>query len=318
MTIPSDKKKQIDKLQSQYDQNPGSQVFAALAELYRESGQLKLAEKIAREGVKKHQRFATGILVYGRIMKDLGQLDQAEIYLKKSIQLAPESILGHQLCGELFLQLKKPKDALKAYKMVLLLKPNSVSARRAVNRLESLTADEYDDETFQISKLSALKNSPMPSEVLASSSAEHNHFSNRSESINSRPQSSQEKFESEFKNANERAVDRVLSLVDAFIVRNDLKKAMELLTEAENEFDKHLEIEKRKQLILRSQNIHLNETDDSSVVNSSSNSSSRRGGKPTDESKLSRRMDLINSKKLHTLDTLLQRVEAYRQEHIRL
>lgn len=306
MTPSIDKKKQIERLKSQYEQNPNSQVFAALAELYRETGQLKLAEKIAREGVKKHQRFATGILVYGRIMKDLNELDQAEIYLKKAVQLSPESILAHQLCGELYLQLKKPKEALKAYKMVLLLKPNSNTARRAVNRLESLTADEYDEETFQISKLSALSQKAPPEPVVNDKPV-----STVSNIEELRQQSTQSKYEVEFKKANEKAIERILSLVDAFIVRNDLNRALELLTEAENEFDRHPEIEKRKKLIFRSQNLHLNEDEDARGFSSSDTIDKNVVSK-------SSREELVNAKKLYILDLLLQRVEAYRHDHLGL
>lgn len=319
----SDKKKQIERLQAQYDQNPNSQVFAALAELYREIGQLKPAEKIAREGVKRHQRFATGILVYGRILKDLGQLDQAEIYLKKAVQLAPESILAHQICGELFLQIKKPKEALKAYKMVLFLKPNSTSARRAVNRLESLTADEYDEETFQISKLTAL--SDVPAKNTAESFEKASVFQAPPEP--SRPLTSQERFEADFQKTEQRAIERVLSLVDAFIVRNDLQRALNLLSEAENEFNQHPEITKRQKLIQRSQNPNLSDEEEVPFNSSSAqNNYEAAKDKPiefnrdhvAETEKVSSRQDLINSKKLYILDLLLQRVETYRHDHIRL
>ncbi|MBC7372306.1 MAG: hypothetical protein H7326_12110, partial [Bdellovibrionaceae bacterium] len=139
----------IEKYQLLLQKDPNSQVFAPLAEAYREIGMLKEAELVVRVGVKRHPHFAAGYVVYARIARDLERFDDCLKLAQKATELAPENLMAHQMQAELHLQLKQPKQALKSFKMVLFLNPQSEKARKAVSKLESLTADEYDDEVFE-------------------------------------------------------------------------------------------------------------------------------------------------------------------------
>lgn len=215
----------IEKFQIALQKDPNSQVFATLAEAYREMQMLKEAEAVVRNGMWRHPNFVGGLVTFAKIMRDLGKFQEALPPLKKAAQLSPDNILAHQLMAEVFLANKQPKEALKAYKMVLFLNPNSKIAHNAVSKLESLTADDYDDEVFEMSKLQNVQIDRFTKSAT------------KPENENTAKSAASE--------ASPRALERMLSLIDAFIVRNDLEKAHLLLKDTLIEFGDHPEIQRR-------------------------------------------------------------------------
>lgn len=261
----------VEKYQQILARDPQSQVFAPLAEAYREMGLLKEALQTVTSGVQRHPQFVAGLVTFARIHRDLGENTKALETLKKAISLAPENLLAHQLTAEINLALKNPKEALKAFKMVLFLNPHSQSAKKAVSKLESLTADEYDDEAFSMSKLPEVKLETVETPLRPLIE----------EAVNLTPESTK----------TQKALERMLSLIDAFIVRNDLERAHALLKDTEMEYGKHPEIQRR---------LH-----------------SLQVGSSLDEealplSPLPSREKMMREKKLETLHMLLRRIQDSR------
>lgn len=275
----------IEKYQVILQKDPNSQVFAPLAEAYREMGLLKEAEQVAQLGVKRHPAFASGFVVYARIMKDKGRPEEALKLVQKAVSLAPENILAHYLQAEIYLQNKRPKEALKAFKMVLFLNPQSERARKAVAKLESLTADEYDDDVFEMSKIASLKEQFWV-EGDENAVAPEPSTSGASETTNSHP-------------APPRGLERMLSLIDAFIVRNDLNKAKMLLSDSQTEFGDHPEILQRMKLLhSRSGSMMAHSPDEDQA---------------TPLKPLVSREKAILQRKLDTLEMMLRNINEYRQ-----
>lgn len=280
----------IEKYQLILQKDPNSQVFAPLAEAYREMGLLKEAEQVAQLGVKRHPTFASGFVVYARIMKDKGRPEESLKLVQKAISLAPENILAHHLQAEIYLQNKQPKEALKSFKMVLFLNPQSERARKAVAKLESLTADEYEDDVFEMSQLGSLKEqfwtespeaeSPVTSQEETTSRREH------SGTNPSQPPTA-------------RGLERMLSLIDAFIVRNDLSKARMLLSDTQSEYGDHPEILQRLKL--------LNSRSGSMMAHSSVEDQA------TPLKPLVSREKALLQRKLETLEMMLRNINEYRQ-----
>lgn len=270
----------IEKFKQALQKDPNSQIFATLAEAYRELKMLPEAEKTVRDGMKRHPNFVGGLVTLGRILQDLGKYQEALAPLKKAAQLAPENILAHQLMGEMFLQLEHPKDALKSFKMVLFLNPNSKTAKNAVSKLESLSADEYDDEVFEMTKLHKMKivdtsdNKPLTLDARA---------------IN-QPDASRN-----------RALERMLSLIDAFIVRNDLEKAHLLLRDTQVEFGDHPEIQRR----MKSLQVKTTHAPEEAVPLKPLQSTSSGTFKNL-------RQDDNRDRKVRTLKNILENIEEYR------
>lgn len=57
----------IEKYREILRRDPNSQVFAALADAYRELGMLADAEKTARHGVERHPSYVSGLVALGRV-----------------------------------------------------------------------------------------------------------------------------------------------------------------------------------------------------------------------------------------------------------
>ncbi len=271
----------VEKYQQILQKNPGSQVFAPLAEAYREMNMLKEAENVVRIGVKRHPTFAAGYVVYARIARDLHRLDDSLKLAKRAAELAPENIMAHQMLAEIYLQTKRPKEALRSFKMVLFLNPNYEKARTAVTKLESLTADEYEDEVFEMTKIEGIKKQFLSnSEQTASPPAIENKVT---ENTTSTP----------------RALERMLSLIDAFIVRNDLIKAKMLLGDTQTEFGDHPGIIQRMKLL---------HSRSGSMMAAPSLEEEATSIKP-----LASREKAIQHLKLEALELMLRNVESYRR-----
>lgn len=209
--------KTIEHYQNLLNQDPKSKIFAALAEAYRELGLIDQADDLARRGTVSHPTYAPGFVVLGRIK--LGQKNYAEALslLQRAIHLSPENILGHQLLGQLHLEMKDTKAALKAHKMALFLNPQDARSQKVVSKLESISADEYEADLFQMAPLQ--KSTPSPSA--------------------STPNAQDKKKE----------IDRTLSLADALIIRNEIDKAHEILRTSYRENPTHEGITQRLEML---------------------------------------------------------------------
>lgn len=213
----------IEKYQKILENEPGSQVFAPLADAYREMGMMEEAEKIATRGIKRHPHFVSGLVVLAKIYRDQKKAQIALPLLQKAVELSPENILAQTLLAEAYLALRDPKEAIKAFKKVLFLNPKSDSAKMALKRLETLTADEYEDDLFEMTQL---KSWGPPGEKTSPLTPTEN-------KVEPNPQP--------------KDLERALSLIDAFIVRNDLEKAQILLSDCQKQYGQNPEILKRFQ-----------------------------------------------------------------------
>jgi tetratricopeptide (TPR) repeat protein len=208
----------IEKYQILLEKDPKSQVFAPLAEAYRRMGLIEEAFRIAVRGVQFNPGFGGGRIALAKVFLDRDNLAGAVAELEKAVEASADNIMAHSLLGECYLKNKQPKEALRSFKMVLFLAPSNEKAQKAVKKLESLTADEYDEDLFQMKPLErAGRDQPTPLAPIKTTATGD--------------------------------IDRVLSLVDAYIVRNDMTKAHEILKQSEQSYGTHPEVIKRFKLI---------------------------------------------------------------------
>lgn len=211
----------IERYQLILEKDPKSKLFAPLAEAYRKMNLHEEAERLCKDGIKNHPHFPSGHVVYAKVLLDKGDRNTALIHLKMATDLSPENILAQRLLANTFLEMRQPKEALRAYKMVLLLNPTDETATKNVKKLESLTADEYDDELFEMKPLKNIKPKIQLTETKEKTFLQ-----------------------------SQRALERMLSLVDAYVVRADFDRALSTLETAENELGHHPEIDKRRRFLL--------------------------------------------------------------------
>jgi tetratricopeptide (TPR) repeat protein len=217
----------IEKYQKLYESDPQSKVFAPLAEAYRKSGDTQKAYNICKKGVIQHPSFASGHVSMARIYKEMKEYDKSLHHLRKAIQLAPENIQAHNLMAEICVETRKPKEALNAFKQVLFLNPKDSKAKNSVKKLESLSADEFDSDTFQMGNL-------FDFDMLTGEGT--------GEPTENRPirLTAAEK---------ERAVERIVSLIDVLLVRNEILKAQNALEDALLKYGSHKDLAFRQQMI---------------------------------------------------------------------
>jgi tetratricopeptide (TPR) repeat protein len=230
-------KEVIEKYRGVLKKTPDSQVFAPLAEAYRENGELELAEKVCKEGLRKHPSHVSAWVILAKILKDKNNWDEAIKALNQALKLSGSNILAHQLMGEVFLEKRDTSQAMKAFKMVLLLNPHNQKVKKILERIESHSAKDFQEDMFEFKRLNINPEAPLSGVNLEST---------RSQIIEPN------KLESE--QVYQRTLQRIISLVDAFIARNQLKQANSLLESSLRDYpeDKDL-LYRQKVLKARSQ-----------------------------------------------------------------
>ena len=208
---------EIERLQIELAENPKSLNFVRLAEMYLKREMATDAESLVRRSLKFHPQAVSGLLLLSRILKKLQQSESALPHLQKAVQLAPENWHAWLLMAEIYLELQKGKMALSCFKKVLFLNPTHPLARRAVGKLEVLTADDYDDDLFSMQTLR-----------LAEPKTEED----------PQPTTAWTKIPG--------SLERALAFIDALTVRLDVKKALEMLNDCTKKYGSHPEIDSRR------------------------------------------------------------------------
>lgn len=205
----------MESLQIELQTNPKSLSFAQLADLYLAQNMIAEAEALLLRSLKYHPGSVSGHMLLGRVYQlkneDQKALEQFNICLQK----APTNWTCYLLRAQMYLKLQKPKLALQDFKQVMLHNPQHMGVRKSIVRLESLTADEYDEDLFEIKNINQIAaTTPMMTPVNASTAMNTNDSWSK---ISPR-------------------LERVLSLVDAFVTRQEYDKAIKLLRECQAEF----------------------------------------------------------------------------------
>jgi len=219
----------IEHYQKIYEKDPRSKVFASLAEAYRKLEMPERAFDICRQGVALHPQFIGGLVALGRSALEIKKYDEAIQSLEKACQLSRENVLAHQLLADAYLHTKQPKLALKAYKKVLFFNPKHARALQVVKKLESLTADEFENDIFS---MSALKKISTPQTI---------------------------KTNPNIKKESSRELERHLSIIDALISRNEIEKADIYISQASRQFEGYSEIKKRLLILQHRQSNNIAE-----------------------------------------------------------
>ncbi len=97
-----DHQEALDRYRQILARDPSSLVFAALAEIYRKTGELDKAIATCRKGLRLHPRFVSGRVALARAYADDGKLDLARHELEKVVLSAPDNIVAQKLLAEIY------------------------------------------------------------------------------------------------------------------------------------------------------------------------------------------------------------------------
>ena len=132
-----DPKPEIEKYRKALAADPDSRLFAALADSLRRSGDIKAAIAVAEQGVGKHPKYLSGIVVLAQAyFADQRYPDALELF-KKVVKLNPENLTAHRAMAEIYDRIGDHEQALKAYRAITILDHTD---KRAMERLQILEA----------------------------------------------------------------------------------------------------------------------------------------------------------------------------------
>jgi len=90
----------VEELRKRLEKDPGSRLFAQLAEELRKDGQLEEAIGVCRTGLQKHPSYPSARITLARALIDSGDLEAARTELEAVLQGAPDNILARKLLDE--------------------------------------------------------------------------------------------------------------------------------------------------------------------------------------------------------------------------
>ena len=125
----------IDDLRKRLEKDPGSRLFAQLAEELRKAGELEEAIGVSRGGLQKHPTYPSARMTLGRALMDSGDLAAARAEFEAVVKGAPDNILASRFLGECLEGLGDAAGALGRYRTTLTLAPGD---KQVLGRIEAL------------------------------------------------------------------------------------------------------------------------------------------------------------------------------------
>ncbi len=126
----------IDDLRRRLDREPGSRVFAQLAEELRKAGQLPEAVRVARQGLLVHPGYPSARMTLGRALLDMRDLRGARAEFEAVLRGATDNILASRFLGECLEGLGDLGSALLQYRATLRLAPGDRNLEAQIRALE--------------------------------------------------------------------------------------------------------------------------------------------------------------------------------------
>jgi predicted regulator of Ras-like GTPase activity (Roadblock/LC7/MglB family) len=133
MTVTSDIDERIAKCQKILDGDPNSQIFAALAEAYRKSGDLDKAFRTCQSGLRVHPSYGLAHVVMAKINLDRGMYDWAEVEVNKAVELEGASRATELLLAEIHIYKGEFHAAIRLLKKLHQTDPNNAQIAKLLS-----------------------------------------------------------------------------------------------------------------------------------------------------------------------------------------
>lgn len=126
----------IDDLRRRLEKDPGSRLFAQLAEELRKDGDLEEAINVCREGLKRQPAYPSARMTLGRALFDTGDLAAARVEFETVLKGAPDNILASRLLAESLEGLGDLQGAGRQYRTTLALAPGDKQVQAHLDAVE--------------------------------------------------------------------------------------------------------------------------------------------------------------------------------------
>lgn len=120
----------IRKCQKILDDDPNSQIFAALADAYRRKGELDQAFKVCQNGLKIHPSYGAAHVVMAKINLDRGLYDWAGIEAEKAVELDGKTRTIELLLAEIYIYKGEFKKAIQLLEKLSANDPHNTQIKR--------------------------------------------------------------------------------------------------------------------------------------------------------------------------------------------
>lgn len=137
----SDIDERITKCNKILDENPGSQIFAALADAYRKRGDLDKAFRVCQNGLKVHPQYGSGHLVMAKISLDKGLYDWAESEVQKAIELDGSTRATELLLSEIYIYKTEFNKACRLLEKLLQDDPENEQIKKLLDIARKIPID---------------------------------------------------------------------------------------------------------------------------------------------------------------------------------
>lgn len=127
------------ELRRKLDKDPGSRLFAQLAEELRKEGRHEEAIGVARKGLEKNPNYPSARLTLARSLLDSGRPGEARPELEQIVKASPDNILASRLLGDALQDLGDYPQALAQFEKTLRLSPGD---KPLVDRIAMLKSRE--------------------------------------------------------------------------------------------------------------------------------------------------------------------------------
>ncbi len=122
-------------LQDEVARDPGSEAFAALADLYRAQGRLEAAQRVCVRGLRRNPDHVEGHYVLGRIHRDAGAPQRAYDEWDIALTLDPRHAPSRRAIGFLCLERDEPLEAERHLRVALQADPDDPRIQRALRAI---------------------------------------------------------------------------------------------------------------------------------------------------------------------------------------
>jgi tetratricopeptide (TPR) repeat protein len=130
----------IDDLRRRLEREPGSRLFAQLAEELRKAGELGEAIRVSREGLQRHPGYHSARMTLARALFDTGALAQARPEFEMVLGAAPDNILASRLLAETLEGLGDLAGARARFQTTLALAPGDKQVQARLAAVQSKLA----------------------------------------------------------------------------------------------------------------------------------------------------------------------------------
>jgi len=127
----------IDELRKRLEKEPGSRLFAQLAEELRKAGQPQEAIRVARDGLQKQPAYHSARMTLARALVDAGDLKGARPEFEAVLKGAPDNILASRLLGECLEGLGDLAGAHARLKATLAMAPGDKQVQAHLDAVEA-------------------------------------------------------------------------------------------------------------------------------------------------------------------------------------